>query len=205
MTSSDWIRSALEDAGAVFRATAASCGAEIEAAAGSVVETLKRGDKVLLCGNGGSAADAQHFATEMTVKMKRLRSPMAAIALTTNSSLLTAQANDLGFETVFARQIESLGRPGDILLAISTSGMSPNILSAVAAARQMGIKVIGLTGCGGGKVAASSDIAITIPSDDIPRVQEAHIAVCHLICEYAEATLYGGRKPAPGRGNGAKP
>jgi D-sedoheptulose 7-phosphate isomerase len=157
-----------------------------------VTEALKRGDKVLLCGNGGSAADAQHFATEMTVRMKQLRSPMAAIALTTNSSLLTAQANDLGFETVFSRQIESLGRPGDVLVAISTSGMSPNILSAAAAARRMDIKVIGLTGCGGGKVAAMSDIAITIPSDEVPRVQEAHIAVCHLICEFAEAALYGG-------------
>lgn len=193
MEPSDWIRTSLEAAGDVLRATAASCGAEIEAAARSVVETLARGDKVLLCGNGGSAADAQHFATEMTVKMNRLRSPMAAIALTTNSSLLTAQANDLGFDTVFSRQIESLGRPGDILMAISTSGMSPNIVSAVAAARQMGIRVVGLTGCGGGKVATLSDIAITIPSDQVPRIQEAHIAVCHLICEFAETGLYGKR------------
>jgi D-sedoheptulose 7-phosphate isomerase len=191
--SGDWVKSSLEAAGGVFRATAVSCQAAIEEAADVVTEALKRGDKVLLCGNGGSAADAQHFATEMTVKMKQVRSPMAAIALTTNSSLLTAQANDLGFDTVFSRQIESLGRAGDVLVAISTSGMSPNILSAVTAARQMGIKVIGLTGCGGGKVAAMSDIAITIPSDEAPRIQEAHIAVCHLICEFAEAALYGGR------------
>lgn len=192
MKSGDWVRSSLEAAGDVFRATAVSCQAAIDEAARAVAEALKRGDKVLLCGNGGSAADAQHFATEMTVKMKQLRPPMAAIALTTNSSLLTAQANDLGFETVFSRQIESLGRPGDVLVAISTSGMSPNILSAVTAARQMGIKVIGLTGSGGGKVAGMSDIAITIPSDEVSRIQEAHIAVCHLICEFAEAALYGG-------------
>jgi D-sedoheptulose 7-phosphate isomerase len=133
----------------------------------------------------------------MTVKMKHLRSPMAAIALTTNSSLLTAQANDLGFDTVFSRQIESLGRRGDVLVAISTSGNSPNIVSAATTARRMGIKVVGLTGCGGGKVASLSDIAITIPSEEIPRIQEAHIAVCHLICEFAEARLYGGRQDGP--------
>jgi len=189
----EWVKSSREAAGSVLRAPAVAGHAAIEEAAGVVTEALKRGDKVLLCGNGGSAADAQHFAPEMTVKMKQVRSPMAAIALTTNSSLLTAQANDLGFETVFSRQIESLGRPGDVLLAISTSGMSPNILCAVNAAKQMGIKVIGLTGRGGGEVAAVSDIAITIPSDDVPRIQEAHIAVCHLICEFAEAALYGGR------------
>ena len=191
MRSNDWVRASLEAASDVFQKTAAACRNEIEQAAQAVVAALRHGDKVFLCGNGGSAADAQHFATEMTVKMNRFRSPMAAIALTTNSSLLTAQANDLGFETVFSRQLESLGRPGDILVAISTSGMSPNIVSAVACARSMGIKVIGLTGCGGGRVAAMSDIAITVPSDEVPRIQEAHIAICHLMCEFAETTLYG--------------
>jgi D-sedoheptulose 7-phosphate isomerase len=189
----DWVKASLETAGEVFAATAVACRTSIEQAAAAVVEALKRGDKVLLCGNGGSAADAQHFATEMTVKMKRVRSPMAAIALTTNSSLLTAQANDLGFDTVFSRQIESVGRRGDVLIAISTSGKSANILAAVRAASEMGIKVIGLTGRGGGQVAAMSDIAITVPSDEVPRIQEAHIAVCHLICEFAETALYGGR------------
>jgi D-sedoheptulose 7-phosphate isomerase len=156
-----------------------------------VVESLNRGGKVLLCGNGGSAADAQHMATEMTVKMGKVRSPMAAIALTTNSSLLTAQANDLGFDTVFSRQIESLGRTGDVLIAISTSGMSPNILSGVASAKAMGIKVIGLAGCGGGKLAPMCDIPIVVPSSEVQHVQEVHIAVCHLICEFAETTLFG--------------
>jgi len=190
--SGDWVRSSLEAAGGVFRATAVSCQAAIEEAACAVVEALKRGDKVLLCGNGGSAADAQHFATEMTVKMKQVRSPMAAIALTTNSSLLTAQANDLGFETVFSRQIESLGRPGDVLIALSTSGRSPNVLSGARSAGKMGIKVIGLTGVGGGDLANLCDIAITVPSDQVQRIQEAHMAVCHLICEFAEASLFGG-------------
>jgi D-sedoheptulose 7-phosphate isomerase len=201
------IRQSLEEAGDLFRKTAASCDGVISEAAGLVVDTLRHGGKVLLCGNGGSAADAQHFATEMTVKMSKVRSPMAAIALTTNSSLLTAQANDLGFETVFARQIESLGRPGDLLIAISTGGLSPNILSGARAARAAGLKVIGLTGRGGGRLAPMCDIAVVVPSDDVQRIQEAHIAVCHLICEFAESSLFGGQNNSnttspSGRGQG---
>jgi D-sedoheptulose 7-phosphate isomerase len=190
MTDRDWIGAALQDARRTFAATADTCAGAIEEAARAVVESLRHGGKLLLCGNGGSAADAQHVAAEMSVKMKHVRDPMAAIALTTNSSLLTAQANDLGFETVFSRQIESLGREGDVLMAISTSGNSPNILEGVSAARGMGIKVIGLTGQGGGRLAPASDIAIIVPSDDVPRIQEVHIAVGHLICEYAESRLH---------------
>ena len=148
------------------------------------------GGKLLLCGNGGSAADAQHIAAEMSVKMKQVRAPLAAIALTTNSSLLTAQANDLGFETVFSRQIESLGRPGDVLCAISTSGNSPNILHGAETARRMGIKVIGLTGFDGGRLAGICDVAIIVPSDQVPRIQEVHIAVGHLLCEFAESDIF---------------
>ena len=191
MKKDGWIREELESAGETLRRTAAACDAQIARAAEAVVETLQRGGKVLLCGNGGSAADAQHMATEMTVKMGKVRSPMAAIALTTNSSLLTAQANDLGFDTVFSRQIESLGRAGDVLIAISTSGMSANILRGVASARAMGIKVIGLAGCGGGELAPLCDIPIVVPSSEVQRIQEAHIAVCHLICEFAETTIFG--------------
>ena len=187
-----WIKQSLESSGDVLRRTGSSCEDRIAEAADLVVRTLQSGGKVLLCGNGGSAADAQHIATEMTVKMKKVRSPMAAIALTTNSSLLTAQANDLGFETVFSRQIESLGRPGDVLIALSTSGRSPNILSGVRSARRMGIKVIGLTGGTGGDLAEICDITIIVPSDQVQRIQEAHMAVCHLICEFAEASLFGG-------------
>lgn len=203
----EWIRKSLEDASDLLRKTAASCAGVIGEAADLVVGTLRSGGKVLLCGNGGSAADAQHFATEMTVKMNKVRSPMAAIALTTNSSLLTAQANDLGFDTVFARQIESLGRPGDLLIAISTSGRSPNILSGARAARAAGLKVIGLAGCGGGTLASICDVAIVVPSDEVQHVQEAHIAICHLICDYAEWSLFGGRNHTnaasrSGRGQG---
>jgi D-sedoheptulose 7-phosphate isomerase len=188
------VRRSLESAADLFRRTAVSCDRDIGRAADLVVGTLRQGGKVLLCGNGGSAADAQHFATEMTVKMCKVRSPMAAIALTTNSSLVTAQANDLGFETVFARQIESLGRPGDVLIAISTSGVSPNILSGALAAKAAGLKVVGLVGCGGGRLAPMCDVAVVIPSDETQRIQEAHIAVCHLICEFAEQSLFGGPK-----------
>ena len=131
MTDGDWIGATLRAAGETFEATARTCGSTIEEAARAVVECLQSKGKLLLCGNGGSAADAQHVAAEMSVKMKQVRAPMAAVALTTNSSLLTAQANDLGFETVFSRQIESLGREGDILVAISTSGNSLNILEGV--------------------------------------------------------------------------
>jgi D-sedoheptulose 7-phosphate isomerase len=191
LTENDWISDSLRSAQDVFGEIATACSDEIQAAADAVVGCLRAGKKLLLCGNGGSAADAQHIAAEMTVKMKQVRSPLAAIALTTNTSLLTAQANDLGFETVFSRQIESLADPGDILVAISTSGNSSNILSAVESARGMGIKVIGLTGKGGGNLAPRCDIAILVPSDDVPRIQEAHIAIGHLICEYAESTLFG--------------
>jgi D-sedoheptulose 7-phosphate isomerase len=190
MTDGDWIGATLRAAGETFEATARTCGSTIEEAARAVVECLQRKGKLLLCGNGGSAADAQHIAAEMSVKMKQIRAPMAAVALTTNSSLLTAQANDLGFETVFSRQIESLGRKGDVLVAISTSGNSLNILEGVQSAKRMGIKVIGLTGQGGGNLARVSDIAIVVPSDDVPRIQEVHIAIGHLLCEYAESHLY---------------
>lgn len=190
MMDRNWIVSTLKAAGDTFVETSRTCDGVIDEAAVAVVECLRSGGKLLLCGNGGSAADAQHIAAEMSVKMKQVRSPMAAVALTTNSSLLTAQANDLGFETVFSRQIESLGREGDILVAISTSGNSPNILEGAESARRMGIKVIGLTGQGGGKLAPASDIAIVVPSDEVPRIQEVHIAIGHLLCEYAESHLY---------------
>jgi D-sedoheptulose 7-phosphate isomerase len=190
MTNGDWIDTTLRAAGETFAETARTCAGAIEEAARAVVECLNNDGKLLLCGNGGSAADAQHIAAEMSVKMKQVRAPMAAIALTTNSSLLTAQANDLGFETVFSRQIESLGRKGDILVAISTSGRSANILQGVKSARRMGIKVIGLSGQGGGDLAPASDIAIVVPSHDVPRIQEVHIAIGHLLCEYTESHLY---------------
>jgi D-sedoheptulose 7-phosphate isomerase len=187
----DWVKQTLKSGSDLYLRTAGECCDDIVAAAAAVLETLRDGGKVLLCGNGGSAADAQHIATEMTVKMCKVREPMAAVALTTNPSLLTAQANDLGFDTVFSRQVTSLGSPGDILIAISTSGNSPNVLEAVKAARENNMKTVGLIGCGGGKLAPLCDIAVVVPSDEIQRIQETHIAIAHMICEHAETGLYG--------------
>jgi D-sedoheptulose 7-phosphate isomerase len=189
--SSDWIRQTLKSGSDLYLRTAEECCDDIAAAAAAVLDVLKGGGKVLLCGNGGSAADAQHIATEMTVKMRKVRAPMAAVALTTNPSLLTAQANDLGFDTVFSRQVASLGSPKDILIAISTSGNSPNVLEAVRAARELKMKTVGLIGCGGGKLAPLCDISIVVPSDEVQRIQETHIAIAHVICEHAETGLYG--------------
>jgi D-sedoheptulose 7-phosphate isomerase len=187
----EWVKRTLKSGSDLYVRTAEECCDDIAAAAVAVLETLKGGGKVLLCGNGGSAADAQHIATEMTVKMRKVRDPMAAVALTTNPSLLTAQANDLGFDTVFSRQVASLGSPKDILIAISTSGNSPNVLEAVGAAREMKMRTIGLIGCGGGKLAPLCDISVVVPSDEVQRIQETHIAVGHMICEHAETGLYG--------------
>ncbi|MGQ9810432.1 MAG: D-sedoheptulose-7-phosphate isomerase [bacterium] len=186
-----WIKRRLDQASNLFTKTSQQCGQSILDASRIVVSCLRGGGKILLCGNGGSAADAQHIAAEMTVKMKKVRSPLSAIALTTNSSLLTAQANDLGFGTVFSRQVSSLGRKGDVLIAISTSGNSPNIIEAVKVGSEMGLKTIGLTGFDGGRLAGLCDIAIVVPSEDVPRIQEVHIAIGHIICEYAEERIFG--------------
>lgn len=191
MDDQTWINDCLDQASLLFKKTAHECGQSILEASKMVVACLRSGGKLLLCGNGGSAADAQHIAAEMTVKMKKVRPALAAIALTTNSSLLTAQANDLGFETVFSRQVSSLGRKGDVLIAISTSGNSPNIIEAVKVASEMGLEVVGLTGFDGGQLASLCDVAIIVPSCDVPRIQEVHIAIGHIICEYAEAMIFG--------------
>jgi D-sedoheptulose 7-phosphate isomerase len=144
------------------------------------------GGKILLCGNGGSAADAQHFATELTVRYLEDRRALPALALTTDSSTLTAAANDLGFARVFARQVEAFGRPGDALVAISTSGTSPNVIEAVREARARGLVTVGLTGAGGGELGPLVDHWLAVPSDHTPRIQEGHLVVEHLLCEIVE-------------------
>lgn len=147
---------------------------------------LAGGKRILLCGNGGSAADAQHAAAELTGRFRRDRPALAAIALTTDTSALTAIANDYGFEQVFARQVEALGRPGDVLVAISTSGHSPNVLAAVARAGALGMKTIALSGRDGGKLAALCDLALVVPAAETERVQEAHIFLLHCLCAAVE-------------------
>ncbi len=151
------------------------------------------GNKLLLCGNGGSAADCQHIATELMVRLSHhiQRPALPAIALTTDTSNLTAGGNDIGFENVFARNVEGLGIKGDVLLAISTSGNSPNVIKAVEMAHKKGMKVIGFLGGSGGKLKDVVDLPIAIPSSNVQRIQEGHITVAHIICELVEDKLYG--------------
>jgi D-sedoheptulose 7-phosphate isomerase len=151
------------------------------------------GNKLLLCGNGGSAADCQHIATELMIRLNHhlQRPALPAIALTTDTSNLTAGGNDIGFENVFARNIDGLGNKGDVLLAISTSGNSPNVIKAVDMAHKKGMKVIGFLGGNGGKLKDNVDLSIIIPSSNVQRIQEGHITVAHIICELVEDKLYG--------------
>lgn len=151
------------------------------------------GKKLLLCGNGGSAADCQHIATELMIRLSHhiQRPALPAIALTTDSSNLTAGGNDIGFENVFARNVDGLGNKGDVLLAISTSGISPNVIKAVDMAHKKGMKVIGFLGGNGGKLKDTVDLPIIIPSSNVQRIQEGHITVAHIICELVEDKLYG--------------
>ena len=158
-------------------------------AAEIVMTALQAGGKLLLAGNGGSAADAQHIAAELVVRFKKNRRALPAIALTTDTSVLTAIGNDLGFEHVFARQIEALGRPGDVFLGLSTSGRSPNILTACRAARESGMAVIGFTGAIGGAMSDLCDALVRVPSDDTPFIQQVHIAIGHTLCAIAEESL----------------
>ncbi|MEO1927094.1 MAG: D-sedoheptulose 7-phosphate isomerase [Nautiliaceae bacterium] len=154
----------------------------IERAGKICIEALKNGNKIMLCGNGGSAADSQHIAAELSGRFKKERNPLAGIALTTDTSALTAIGNDYGYEFVFSRQVEALGKKGDILIAISTSGNSLNVIKAIESVRKIGCKVITLTGKDGGKMKNLGDVNIVIPSDETPRIQEMHIMVGHMIC-----------------------
>lgn len=166
---------------------------EILKAVEIISAAYKSGNKLLLCGNGGSAADCQHIATELMIRLNHhiQRPALPAIALTTDTSNLTAGGNDIGFENVFARNVEGLGNAEDILLAISTSGNSPNIVKAVHAAHNKKLSVIGFLGGNGGKLNELVDLPIIIPSSNVQRIQEGHITVAHIICELVEDKLYG--------------
>jgi len=152
-------------------------------------DCLRSGRKILLCGNGGSAADAQHMAGEIVGRFLTERRPYPAIALTTDTSILTAVGNDYGFDEVFARQVRGLGASGDCLVAISTSGNSPNVLRAVEAARELGMTVIGLTGRDGGTMKSACDHCVVVPSSDTPRIQELHVFTLHVWCELIDAVV----------------
>jgi len=161
----------------------------IEAAGALLINTLKQGGKIMLCGNGGSAADCQHIAAELVVRYEKKRQAMSAIALTTDSSILTAHANDFDFETVFSRQVEGLGHCNDCLIAISTSGTSKNILKATETAKAKGMTVIGLTGNEGGELSKQATLAVIVPSKVTARIQEAHILIGHWWCGVIEEAL----------------
>lgn len=155
------------------------------------VASLKQGKKILFAGNGGSAADSQHMAAELVARLNYDRPGLCAIALTTDTSALTAIGNDYGFERLFARQVEGVGQEGDVFVAISTSGNSPNILAALESARKKKIKTIGMTGKAGGKMASLCDLVIKVPSSRTPNIQECHIMLGHIMCQIVEDTLFG--------------
>ncbi|MDE3152732.1 MAG: SIS domain-containing protein [Gemmatimonadota bacterium] len=162
---------------------------ELDVALGLVRDTVRGGGTLYFCGNGGSAADAQHMATEYVVRYMRNRRAYPAVALTTDTSLLTAAGNDLGFDEVFARQVEALARPGDLLIIHSTSGNSPNVLRAAEAARAKGVKVLAFSARDGGKLRALADHSVVIPTDRTDRAQELHLCVEHVICDLVERDL----------------
>jgi D-sedoheptulose 7-phosphate isomerase len=162
----------------------------IRQAAECWITSLQNGGKLLFCGNGGSAADAQHLSAELSGRFYKNRAPLFAEALHVNSSYVTAVANDFGYDEVFARMTEAMGRPDDVLIAFSTSGNSPNILKAIEAARKQGMKVVGLTGATGGKMADLCDVLLNVPSTDTPRIQESHIMIGHILCEWVEEEMF---------------
>lgn len=159
-------------------------------AAEILITAIQAGGKVLIFGNGGSAADAQHIAAELVNRLNHDRPPIAAIALTTDSSILTSVGNDSTFDELFERQLRALGRAGDVALAISTSGNSPNVLRAVEAARELGIKTIGLAGRNGGRLAGAVDLALVVATQSTQRIQETHITIGHILCELIEEALF---------------
>jgi len=174
---------------AAMEADATLCEAAAQAAS-LCTAALRSGGKILLCGNGGSAADAQHWAGELVARFHFDRPGLAAIALTTDSSILTAIGNDYGYDRIFARQVEALGAAGDVLFALSTSGNSPNILAAIEAARTKGMTIVGFTGRSGGRMAEACDLCIRIPSDSTPKVQEGHEVLGHALCAIIEAEMF---------------
>ncbi|HPS64600.1 MAG TPA: D-sedoheptulose 7-phosphate isomerase [Ignavibacteria bacterium] len=192
MNKKEFIKKSFEDSSKIKIETLKHCSSDIEKVSEVLVSCVRSGGKMMLCGNGGSAADCQHIATEFVIRLSHNleRPAIPAIALTTDTSNLTAGGNDIGFVNVFARSVEALGRKGDCLIAISTSGNSVNIINAVNKAKAAGITTIGLLGCEGGKIKPLCDFNIVIPTNDTQRIQESHITVGHILCEIVERELY---------------
>jgi D-sedoheptulose 7-phosphate isomerase len=191
MTPLEQIRTSLEALAGLAARVSADQAEEIAALADRYEVALRGGGTLFFAGNGGSAADAQHIATEYVVRYQTIRPAMRAVALTTDTSLLTACANDLGFDEVFARQVEALAEPGDLLVLHSTSGESPNVIRAAQAAKARGVTVIAFLGKSGGHLLELADVALLIPSEDTARIQELHLAIEHVICDLVEERLRG--------------
>lgn len=185
-----FIKSQLDTAAQLFEKIGATLTPAIGNTADEMITSLRQGGKLLICGNGGSAADAQHFAAEMVVRLSRNRGALPAIALSTDTSILTAISNDFSFDMIFRRQVEALGRTGDALIVLSTSGNSKNVLQAVLAAKEIGLRTIGLLGKGGGEIAKVANEALIVPGNDAQHVQEAHIAIIHIWCALIEDALF---------------
>lgn len=186
---SELVKAALDAHAATLQRTAAQLPQGIAQAAQMLVDTLRGGHKVLLCGNGGSAADAQHIAAELTGRFVKERAALPAIALTTDTSALTAIGNDYGYQRVFARQVEALARPGDLLIGISTSGNSPNVLEALQAARNLGCRTLALTGRNGGQATQAADLNLVVPAEATARIQEMHILIGHILCQAVDEMM----------------
>lgn len=184
-------RAALRESGSSMRRLENSCSAAVAAAAEAAITCLQNGGTLFFCGNGGSAADAQHMACELSGRFLIDRPALPAVALTTNTSSLTAIGNDYAYDQIFSRQLEGVGSRGDVLVAITTSGGSRNVLRAIQAAKRLGMVVIGFTGARGATFAASCDFALITPSFSTPRIQEGHIAMGHALCELIEHELFG--------------
>lgn len=190
--SADLVRERMRAAADLYAQLESACADDVAAAADAVVDAYRAGCKLLVFGNGGSAADAQHIAAEFVGRFELERDSLPALALSVNTSAVTAIANDYGFDQVFARQLEGLGSPGDVALGITTSGGSPNVLEALRAARSAGMTTIGLTGGDGGQMRAACDHCMVVPSSSTPRIQEGHILMAHVLCEIVEQALFGG-------------
>jgi len=191
VTPAEQARAGLAALAALATRVAEAHAETIATIADTYAAALRAGGTVFFAGNGGSAADAQHLATEYVVRYHSNRPALRAVALTTDSSLLTACANDMGFDEVFARQLEALARPGDVLALHSTSGESPNVVRAAQAAKSRGVTVVGFLGKSGGRLKDLTDVALIVPSNDTARIQEIHLAIEHLICEMVEERLKG--------------
>jgi len=191
------VASHFADSAKLKLAAAAALAAPIARAVGLMTDCLSAGGKILACGNGGSAADAQHFAAELVNRFERERAPLAGLALTTDSSTLTSIANDYSYEQVFEKQLRALGRRGDVLLAISTSGNSRNVMAAMRAARELGLRTVALTGNGGGQMAgllAAEDVHLCVPHSRTMRIQEVHLLTLHCLCDGIDFQLFGAQK-----------